>query len=254
MKKVTAFIGSQTKRHTYQAVQEFEKNLKQYGEIDFEYVTLSDYRLEFCRGCLQCFDKGEEYCTLRDDRDVLLGKMEQSDGVILATPNYAWHVSARMKNFLDRTAFINHRPRFFNKAFTAIVTQGIGRGDDILKFLYFTGESLGFHVSKGCCVTTREPMNEVQKKEYSRKIKQAADRFYEELLRPAPPPSLFRLMIFRMSLPLVKSAGEEYRDYHYYKEKGWFEAEYYYPTSLGFPKKVAGRLFDFVGRQMVNRQ
>ncbi|MCX5997288.1 MAG: flavodoxin family protein, partial [Chloroflexi bacterium] len=99
MKKVTAFIGSQTKRHTYQAVQEFEKNLKQYGEIDFEYVTLSDYRLEFCRGCLQCFDKGEEYCTLRDDRDVLLGKMEQSDGVILATPNYAWHVSARMKNF-----------------------------------------------------------------------------------------------------------------------------------------------------------
>ena len=51
MKKVTAFTGTQTKRNPYGAVQEFEKNLKRYGEIDFEYVFLSDYRLEFCRGC-----------------------------------------------------------------------------------------------------------------------------------------------------------------------------------------------------------
>ena len=113
MKKVTAFIGTQTKKHTYQAVQEFEKNLGQCGEIDFEHVFLSDYHLEFCRGCKVCFDKGEEYCPLKDDRDLLLEKMEQSDGVIFATPNYAFQLSARMKNFFDRTAFLDHRPRFF---------------------------------------------------------------------------------------------------------------------------------------------
>ena len=38
MKRVTAFIGSPRKRATYQAVQEFEKNLESYGEIEFEYV------------------------------------------------------------------------------------------------------------------------------------------------------------------------------------------------------------------------
>lgn len=59
MKKVTAFIGSQRKKSTYHAVQEFTENLKQYGDIDFEYVFLSDYHLEFCQGCKLCFVKGK---------------------------------------------------------------------------------------------------------------------------------------------------------------------------------------------------
>ena len=125
-------------------MQEFEKNLKQYGEVDFEYVFLSDYHLEFCRGCKLCFMKGEEYCPLKDDRDVLLEKIEHSDGIILATPNYAFQVSARMKNFLDRLAFIDHRPRFFGKTCTAIVVQGIYGGGNILKYLNFASESHGF--------------------------------------------------------------------------------------------------------------
>jgi len=254
MKKVTAFIGTQTRKATYQAVQEFEKDLKQYGEIDFEYVFLSDYHLEFCRGCKLCFDKGEEYCPLKDDRDVLLKKMEHSDGIIFATPNYAFQLSARMKNFFDRTAFIDHRPRFFGKTCTAIVTQGIGRGGDILKYLSFAGENLGFHVSKGCCANTLEPMTELQQKKLIQKVKKASARFYKQLLRPTPPPSFFRLMMFRMTRPLIKSAGEKYRDYHYYKEKGWFEADYYYPASLGLPKRLAGYLFDFIGRQMVKHK
>ena len=209
MKKVTAFIGTQTRKATYQAVQEFEKDLKQYGEIDFEYVFLSDYHLEFCRGCKLCFDKGEEYCPLKDDRDVLLKKMEHSDGIIFATPNYAFQLSARMKNFFDRTAFIDHRPRFFGKTCTAIVTQGIGRCGDILKYLSFAGENLGFHVSKGCCANTLEPMTELQQKKLIQKVKKASARFYKQLLRPTPPPSFFRLMMFRMTRPLIKSAGEK---------------------------------------------
>ena len=254
MKKVTAFIGTQTKKHTYQAVQEFEKNLRQYGEIDFEHVFLSDYHLEFCRGCKVCFDKGEEYCPLKDDRDLLLEKMEQSDGVIFATPNYAFQLSARMKNFFDRTAFLDHRPRFFGKACTAIVTQGIGKGGDILKYLYFAGENMGFYVSKGCCINTLEPMTELQQEKLNRKVKEVSARFYKELMRATPPPSFFRLMMFRISRPLIKAAGEKYRDYHYYKEKGWLESDYYYPTSLGLPKKLAGYLYDLIGRQMAKKQ
>ena len=99
IKKVTVFIGSPRKQATYQAVQEFEKNLKSYAEIDFEYVFLNDYNLGNCKGCCLCFNKGEEYCPLKDDRDLLLEKMNNSDGVIFATPNYAFQVTALMKNF-----------------------------------------------------------------------------------------------------------------------------------------------------------
>lgn len=234
MKKVTAFIGSARKKATYQAIQEFEKNLKQHGDIDFEYVFLSDCNLEFCLGCCRCFDKGEEFCPLKDDRDILLRKIEQSDGVIFATPSYAYQVSARMKNLLDRFAFLFHRPRFFGQTFTAIVTQGVPAGGKIRKYLEDSGENLGFNVTKGCCVWTLNPMTEGQKKDLQKKVKKCSERYYKSLMRSTPPvPSVFRLMLFRMGRRGVQNVDKKYYDYEYYKNKGWFESDYYYETSLG---------------------
>ena len=86
MKKITIFIGTPRKQATYQAVEKFIISLKKHGEIDFEYVFLNDYTLGNCTGCKLCFSKGEEYCPLKDDRDLLLEKMNHSDGVIFATP------------------------------------------------------------------------------------------------------------------------------------------------------------------------
>jgi multimeric flavodoxin WrbA len=250
MKKVTAFIGTQSKKATYRAVQEFERNLQRYGEIEFEYVFLSDYHLEFCRGCKLCFNKGEEFCPFKDDRDVLLKKMDQADGVIFATPNYAYQVSARMKNLLDRLAFIHHRPRFFGKTCTAIVVQGFRGGGNILKYLNFTADSMGFHVSKGCCATTLDPMTKLQEKRLTQKVYQTSARFYKELMRPISPPSFYKLMLFRFARTFVKSVDQNFRDYGYYKEKGWFKSDYFYAISLGPIKKMAGNVFDIVGQRV----
>jgi multimeric flavodoxin WrbA len=250
MKKVTAFIGTQSKKATYLAVQEFEKNLKQYGDIDFEYVFLHDYRLEFCRGCKTCFGKGEEHCPLKDDRDVLIEKIEHSDGVIFATPTYAFSISARLKNFLDRLSFIFHRPRFFGKAFTAIVVQGFYGGAGTLKYLNFAAEGLGFHTSKGCCLSTLDPLTDRQRKKLIEGTKKASMRFYQELSRPIQPPSFLRLMVFHIGrINVMTGLDGRNRDYQHYKEKGWFESDYYYPVSLGLTKKIAGKLFDFIWRQ-----
>lgn len=251
MKKVTAFIGSARKKTTYQVVQEFEKNLKQYGDIDFEYVFLSDYHLEFCQGCKVCFDKGEQFCPLKDDRDVLLQKLELSDGVILATPSYAFQVSARTKNFLDRFSYIFHRPRFFGKSFTAVVTQGIYGGGKITKYIESSGANLGFNVIKGCCVNTLEPMTELQINKMKLETKKCSKRFYKGLTRVTPQvPSLLRLMLFRMTRSGIKSSKVKLYDYYYFKDKGWFESNYYYEIKLGPIKKIAGHFFDLLGHQL----
>lgn len=255
MKKVTAFIGNYQKHATYEAVLEFGNHLKSYGEIDFEYIFLKDYRLDYCRGCKLCFDKGEEYCPLKDDRDLLIEKMNNSDGVIFATPNYAFHVSAPMKNMLDRLAFVFHRPRFFGKTFTAIVNQGIFGGNAIMKYLNNMGENFGFRVTKGCVLRTLEPRSEAAQKRITREINKASARFYKELMRPTPAaPSFFRLMMFRMSRTSIKlMLNDEYRDYRYYKERGWFESDYYDHVTLGSIKKTAGRVFDLMGKRMAKR-
>jgi multimeric flavodoxin WrbA len=92
--------------------------------------------------------QGEEFCPLKDDRDVLIRKMMTSDGVVFASPNYSYQVSATMKIFLDRLGFIFHRPHFFGKTYTSIVAQGIYGGSKIVKYLDFVGMGLGFNVAK----------------------------------------------------------------------------------------------------------
>ena len=248
MKRVTAFIGGARKKSTYNAVCQFLKNLQSLGDIEYEIVTLSDYRLGICRGCQLCFEKGEEFCPLKDDRDVLIEKIVASDGVVFASPNYSFQVSAIMKIFLDRLGFVFHRPRFFGKTFTSIVAQGIYGGNKIVRYLDFVGNGLGFNTVKGSCFTALDPMTEKEKQKIDRALARQSRRFHERLVKPAyPVPTLLKLMAFRMAKTSVRlELDDSSRDYAYYKEKGWFESDYFYPTRLGALRRVAGRLFDTI--------
>lgn len=246
MKRITAFVGSAHKKNTHKAVVQFLNNLQTLGDVEYEIVTISDYRLGTCRGCRVCFEKGEEFCPLKDDRDVLMEKIDASDGVVFASPNYTWGVSGIMKTFLDRFGAACHRPRYFGKTFTSIVTQGIGRGDKIVEYLDFVGLILGFNVVNGVCVTALDPPTEKDQQKIDRALAGQAKRFYAGLAKPAfPAPSWFMLMGFRMGRTTMKQMlDDRSRDYRYYTEKGWFESDYFYPTRLDPLKKVAGRLFD----------
>lgn len=245
MKRVTAFVGSAHKKNTYNAVVQFLNNLQALGNLEYEIVTLSDYRLGICRGCRLCFDKGEEFCPLRDDRDVLFDKLMASDGVVFATPNYTWDMSGIMKVFLDRFGFACHRPRYFGKAFTSIVVQSVGRGEKILEYFDFTANIIGFNALKGMTITAFDPRTEKQQQKIDKDLAEQSKRFYALLIKPAyPVPTLFQLMLFRMARTMVKQAPPGSIDYKYYADKGWFESDYYYPTDLGVLKKAVGKLLD----------
>jgi multimeric flavodoxin WrbA len=252
VKKVTAFVGSARKKHTYDAAVQFLSNLQSMGDIEGEIVRLSDYRLEICKGCCVCFQKGEEHCPLKDDRDVLIEKMMASDGVVLASPNYSFQVSAIMKAFLDRLGFAFHRPRFFGKTFTSIVAQGIYGGNKLVDYLDFVGFGLGFNTVKGSCIMTIDPVTEKQQHKIDRTLAAQARRFYARLEKPAyPVPTWLQLMIFRMGRTKIRlELDDSSRDYAYYAGKGWLESDYYYPTRLGVLKRGAGKLFDRMSASM----
>lgn len=251
--KVTAFIGSARKQHTYNASKKFLEKLQLLGDIEYEIVALCDYNLKTCKGCRTCFDKGEEKCPLKDDRDKLIDKINNSDGVIFASPNYSFHVSGFMKIFLDRLGFFFHRPHFFGKTFTSIVAQGIYGGKDIVKYFNFIGIGLGFNVVKGRYIKTLEPMTKKGQILIDEIIDEQSKRFYLKLLeRKYPAPSLFKLMAFRMARSSMKKMlNENFRDYTYYREKGWFESDYYYPVKLNPLKKLIGKIFDSMALRMI---
>ncbi len=245
MKKVTAFVGSARKKNTYHAVEKFLKNLQALGGVEYEIVNLSRCNLGICLGCQLCVMKGEAFCPLKDDRDALFEKIDASDGVVFASPNYAWHMSGIMKVFLDRFGFAIHRPRFFGKAFTSIVTQAIGRGDRIVDYFDYTAFTLGFNTLKGVLVTGFDPKTEQQQQKIDRDLARHSRRFYDLLARPAyPVPSWLSLLGFRMTRTMIRQTDPEWVDHQYYENKGWFEADYYYPTHLSPLKRAAGFLAD----------
>ena len=66
-----------------------------------ELVDLAEQNIEFCVGCNKCLFKPT--CSISDDMDDLKQKMLDADGIILGSPDYFSNVTARMKNFIDRT-------------------------------------------------------------------------------------------------------------------------------------------------------
>ncbi len=247
MKKVTAFVGSPRRKHTFDTVSQFLRLLESSGGIESEIVALADYNVTRCKGCCVCFNNGEEFCPFRhDDRNVLIDKMMTSDGVVFASPVYSFQVSAVMKTFLDRLGFVFHRPRFFGKAFTSIVVQGIRGGPKVVEYLDFVGTGLGFNVVKGSCVTTLEPITGPAQQAIDRTLAAHSRRFHDRLHQPAyPAPTFQNLMIFRFSRTAIKGLDEKYRDYSYHRDHGWFESDYFYPVHLGALKRGVGRAFDY---------
>lgn len=246
--KVTAFVGSARRKHTFNATEYFLKILQSLGNVECEIIRLSDYKLEICKGCRTCFDKGEEKCPLKDDRDILLEKMLSSDGIVLATPNYSFDLSGYMKVFLDRLGFAFHRPCFFGKAFTSIVVQGFYRGNKIIKYFNFFAKYLGFNVINGSCLNSLEPITEIEQSKINNILDRHAKKYYSLLIgKKYPTPSIAQLMIFRMSRTSIRLLlNESWKDYIYYKQKGWFDSNYFYNTQLSLFKKLLGKLFDWI--------
>lgn len=115
--------GSPRKKNTWAIVNRIKENL----EGDFEEVHLSKCDIPLCKGCFNCFNKGEEYCPHKDYIQPIVEKLKSCDAVIMASPVYALNVSAVLKNFIDHTAYFYHRPEFFTKkALVVVSTAGAG--------------------------------------------------------------------------------------------------------------------------------
>lgn len=142
--KALAIIGSpKGKGNTYRVVTRIEEKMKKLDAgVEFEYLILKDTNLQTCKGCFLCLSKGEHLCPVKDEQAAILKKMDECDGMILASPVYAYNVSWIAKSFIDRYAFVCHRPRYHGKTALAVATTGSRLGRDI-EAAWHTAEFLG---------------------------------------------------------------------------------------------------------------
>lgn len=123
--------GSPRRKNTWKMVKQAESNL----EGEFEEIHLMNENIPLCKGCYNCIMESEEKCPHSDKIQPIIEKIKSSDGIIIACPVYAMNVTALLKNFIDHTAYLYHRPEFFTKkALTVVSTAGAG-DKDVAKYI-----------------------------------------------------------------------------------------------------------------------
>jgi multimeric flavodoxin WrbA len=221
--KILVLIGSLRKQNTYDTVKMIENYHKQYSSCEYEYVFLKDIDLKLCAGCHICITKGENFCPLKDDRDMIIKKIEQSDGVILASPTFAMNVPWLMTNYMDRLAYIMHRPKFFKQKFMLLTVCGSYRGGkDALKSLSFG--VFGGKIINKLIVLNSPGMNENKKTRQVQRIKKEAIRFAKNMKKEYSYKPSFSYLIWFSAFKAVSIAykDEAIADYNFYKDKKYF--------------------------------
>ena len=98
--KVISINGSRRKKgNTEYLLQTILTPAKKSG-VETESIFLGDYNIGACTGCEGCKNSWE--CIIKDDFSKLITKIDEADGIVLASPTYWYSVTSDMKRFIDR--------------------------------------------------------------------------------------------------------------------------------------------------------
>jgi multimeric flavodoxin WrbA len=245
--KIIGICGSPRNGETIKVLNDYRKKMLKLGDYDFEIMSLKDYNLKLCKGCLECFMKGEQFCPVKDDdRDLIVEKIQKAKGLVIALPVNSLHVPTIVKNLLDRLGYIFHRPSLFGITFQSIVTQGMLGNTDVIKYLNTVFHFWGCNTCPGIGLDTppgKKMQNMINKIE--NKLEKGVRIFHKTISNTKPViPSFQDVFIFRLQRTIKPYMEMMPINYEYYKEKGWVTSDYYYDVKLGYAKKIFGFFMD----------
>ncbi len=233
--KILAICGSLRKGNTYSVLNGIQED---YPHLDFEILMLKDANLEQCRGCYVCVKRGGEYCPRKDDRDIIIDKMLNADGIIFASPVYVNTISSVMKHFLERLGYISHRPMFYGKpAMVMAVCGGFG-AEESNQYMDDIFSSFGFDIVAH--PELRVATKSDNENSYNHSL---ANEAFEKLISKIEsevksPPTLRQLIMFYLFKKLSELQSDYYKaDYEYYKDK----PEYPYDGKIPFYRTMMAK-------------
>jgi multimeric flavodoxin WrbA len=217
-----AIIGSLRKANTYEIIRKIEIHHNDIYGCEYEYLFLKDANLKLCQGCHLCISKGESLCPLKDDRDLIIEKIERADGIILASPNYAMNVPWLMKNFIDRFAYTLHRPIYFGKKFMILINSGSYMGVKSALKLLSVIVSGGTIVNRACFLTS-PGMNENKVAFFEKSLKKTAKSFAANMVKKSGRNPPFGYLIWFSAFKATSEANRnEVADHEFFKNKRYF--------------------------------
>ena len=102
--KILGISGSPVKKGNVETF--LQRTLESFPrkELQYEVVHLSGLKVKDCIHCNFCLTKqtAGQYCSIKDDAQVIMEKAEAADIIVLASPVYFMRSSARMAAIIDR--------------------------------------------------------------------------------------------------------------------------------------------------------
>ena len=258
-------MGSPRKKDSLNVCKEIEARLGTEN-ITYDYIFLKDYEIQDCRGCGLCFKKSEKLCPCKDDLSIIREKLIESDGIVFATPVYAYQVPAPLKRIIDRMAYLFHRQELVGIPAISVVTSDGGGHKQVSKYMKMTIGGWGCNLIGAINIISpiyfeEEKDNSVwgydesYHNKMTSKIEKLTDRFKEMIISEVSKiPSFYEIFMFNC---LRSKTFASRVDYDYWKEKGWLSANYFYDTKLNPFKKIFGTtlraIIDLAGRRLKNK-
>jgi len=98
-----------------------------------ETVVLPGDNVGPCKACDVCHIKGA--CPQKDEFESIKAKIYDADALVIASPNYIFHVSAQLKAFIDRCCGVIHCMSFQGKYGASVITSGGGGEEPIAEYM-----------------------------------------------------------------------------------------------------------------------
>jgi len=192
------------------------RGLAQEG-ADIETIHLDDFRVFFCKHCEECH-KNILHCSVSDDVRVILKKMLEADGIILASPNYINQITASMKALFDRSAHFIHCKRLLGKYIAGVVSSGSGQNKEVLDYIKFYSHTCGAQYSGG--VSSAALSVEEKKEEVFKLGRKLAMDIKEKKAYPCQLEIIEQARLhFRQ---IIEARKKEWQgEYQYWQDKGW---------------------------------
>lgn len=233
---VLVIIGSPREGNSFKVAQKVEK----YMNDDFEYLNLNETNLKMCTGCNACLQYGASKCPLKDDRNMVLDKMNDADAIIFVSPVYVMNVSGLFKNYIDRLCYICHRPRYFDKKAMVITTAGAIGVSSVLKYMHLIASVWGFNTVTKLGVVTAPDMEYEDWNRLEPAIRMAAHRFKKQKLVEPRLSSVIQFHAQRAVFIDKKAKRVMPRDHEHYLRL--IDRKYYIKTRISWYKSVVARI------------
>lgn len=256
--KIIVLMGSPRKKDSFALVKRIEEKIQAIGQSSFEYVTLRNENIEDCRGCDQCFRKGEAFCPIRDGLNDIRKKIEEADGVIFACPVYAHQITAPMKKIIDRLSWYFHRPVLFGKFSIIVVTTASTGLHGVIDYLKLVVKGWGLRLLGIIGVNSSWYFNGMKtfSPDYNAKINRKIDNAVSSIMsarngKKKASPDFFSLAMF---LAMREKAKHLECDRLFWESHGWFKARYYHDISLSLPKLAVYKALQYVAIPLMYRK